>query len=93
MTERRFEYETYDPAVRPVVYPHDTIRRVSCAAPTDPGWYYGRGRVVGEKHMIFPFKVIRVGDELLVDLMAGRHWHLSRFDWFGPVPTCVESGT
>lgn len=67
------------------------LRRPKQAPPTDMGDYYGQLLCTNG---IIPVRVSLWSNEL-VAWTAGDDDHrpLSHFDWFGPVPTCVESGT
>lgn len=68
--------------------------RARTEAPTVPGWYYGRQK---RDEFIQPVYVFVPDDDkpndLGVDCDDDEIGALGEFDWFGPVPTCVESGT
>jgi len=67
------------------------LRRAQQAAPTEPGFYYGRYRSVGPS--IYPFEVARwTADNPNLFVRDGKAYRpTSAFDWFGPVPVCIEA--
>lgn len=73
------------------------LRRPRSALPDREGWWFGRWPISGFPKIV-PVFVGTVmweqprGNTLMV--MAGDlRYNLSDFQWFGPVPVCVESGT
>jgi len=51
------------------------------AAPTEPGWYWGR--LHGDTYPA-PYAVTLWRDALVVDY-DGEYWPLRALDWFGPI--------
>lgn len=82
--------------------PKMELRRVKQDAPTSHGWYYGTPKKefipVGMPELpIVPFKVVQDSKGKIAVDMNGHgpvpYWPVTMYDWFGPVPTCVESGS
>jgi len=69
------------------------LRRPQQAAPTEQGWHYARWPNIAAIVPVFVGVVMYGsprGDTLMV--IDGRiHRQLSDFQWFGPVPTCIEA--
>lgn len=63
-------------------------------APTEQGWYYGRG-VGAPIQEIIPWLVLGDPGELFVTSpLQPRTGHpINAFDWFGPVPNVEEAST
>lgn len=72
------------------------LRRAAQPAPIKPGWYYGRFKL-RDDDLIRPYYVggPTLGpDQFRLAIMVGdSEYFRPDFDWFGPVPVCVESGT
>lgn len=75
--------------------PNMELRRVREDAPTAPGWYYGK-YIAGQdpRYGVRPFKVVEDDrDGVLVTFTGARELSLFDFEWYGPVPVCVEAGS
>lgn len=64
------------------------LRRPKQAPPTERGDYYGRVR--GEDGLPRPLHIRRTQFGLYVMFGAGMG-DVEDYDWYGPVPTCVEA--
>lgn len=73
--------------------PRMELRRSREDTPTESGWYYGQASdITGIK----PINVEERGSTSALGVWqpATDSWRkLDGYIWFGPVPTCVESGT
>jgi hypothetical protein len=71
------------------------LRRPQQAAPTEPGWYYGRFLLGNTSRSIEPYWVggPTLGpDQYRLSIMVGdSEYFRPDFDWFGPVPECIEA--
>lgn len=71
--------------------PRMELRRAREPAPAEMGVYYGQ--LIGANGII-PVTVSLWLNELVAWTCGDDdHRPLNHFDWFGPVPTCVESVT
>lgn len=77
--------------------PKMELRRAREAMPTEPGVYYGRPTYRNPIDTKVEARVVRNrGDGSIVNLYVQEQYseHDPQFyDWYGPVPTCVEAGT
>lgn len=70
------------------------LRRAQEASPTEPGWWYGQAKDKPRATPI-PWLVVKGGDTLAAfapGLPSDCVFGVEQFNWFGAVPTCVESG-
>jgi hypothetical protein len=74
------------------------LRRALQEAPTTPGWHYGRAKD-NPAATPQPWLVLRIAPEGEAYVFCpGKDYRqdlflIEQYDWFGPVPECVESGT
>lgn len=67
---------------------HYETRRLPQPAPTKPGWYYGL--LGGPNTKMSPCYVVETPEGGLMVVGRFRNFTINQFEWFGPVPTCIE---
>jgi hypothetical protein len=68
--------------------PKMELRRAEEAAPTEPGWYYAKPAV---SYLADNPEIVCVENAMVY---WNEEWrNIDDFKWFGPVPTCAESGS
>lgn len=72
--------------------PKMELRRPKEAEPIEPGYYYARLKD-NENGNVFPVYVGYDGIHKLSIFAGSVLIPLHEYNWFGPVPTCVESGS
>lgn len=71
--------------------PRMELRRAPEPAPVEPGQFYGRLKLYQDAPCAWNVALYK---NTLWARTAGQDWYaLCDLDWFGQVPTCMESGT